>query len=182
MRGGYGWMLIGRAVLALALGGIAVFAPLTTLAAVLLVVAVYAIVDGALALAAAILGRIPTAWGLLHATLGVGCGFVILTHPALSAATLVAIVGAWAIVVGAVELSVGLRLRRRVGGAAWLALAGAVSIAFGVLLVAHPIAGAVALAWAVGIYALACGAALLPLGVAVLARLRRSAPDFAIVR
>jgi uncharacterized membrane protein HdeD (DUF308 family) len=52
----------------------------------------------------------------------------------------------------------------------WLALAGIVSIAFGVLLGLAPVIGAVVLTWWLGAYALAFGVALLVLASRLRAR------------
>jgi uncharacterized membrane protein HdeD (DUF308 family) len=46
----------------------------------------------------------------------------------------------------------------------WLGLAGAASVAFGVLVLIFPGAGAVAIAWAIGWYAILFGVFLLMLG------------------
>jgi uncharacterized membrane protein HdeD (DUF308 family) len=48
----------------------------------------------------------------------------------------------------------------------WLyAVAGIVSVLFGILLLIEPLAGAVALLWAIGIYAIIVGSAMLIAGI-----------------
>jgi len=53
------------------------------------------------------------------------------------------------------------RLRREISGEWWLALGGIASVAFGILLVRNPAAGALAVLWLIGIYALVWGLMLM---------------------
>jgi uncharacterized membrane protein HdeD (DUF308 family) len=46
-----------------------------------------------------------------------------------------------------------------------LALAGVLSIGFGVVVIAYPVSGAVAITWLIGIYALMFGGSLLAFGI-----------------
>ena len=53
------------------------------------------------------------------------------------------------------------RLRKEIEGEFWLALGGLASVAFGMPLVARPGAGALAVLWLIGAYAIAFGAILI---------------------
>jgi uncharacterized membrane protein HdeD (DUF308 family) len=66
-----------------------------------------------------------------------------------------------------------IRLRRRIAGEAWLALNGVLSVAFGVLTMLMPGAGALSLVWLIGAYAIAFG--LLLFGAALRLRHWRTA-------
>jgi len=61
------------------------------------------------------------------------------------------------------EIAAAVRLRREIRGEWVLVLAGIVSVAFGVLLAANPGAGALAVLWLIGSYALVFGALLVAL-------------------
>ena len=66
-------------------------------------------------------------------------------------------VGFWAIVTGLLEIVAAIRLRNVISGEWLMALSGALSILFGVLVVAQPDSGAVALVYLFGVYAILAG-------------------------
>ena len=74
-----------------------------------------------------------------------------------------------AIVRGVLDLVAAVRLRREIEGEWLLALSGVLSIIFGVVVFLFPSAGALTIAWLMGIYAAAWGIVLIGLGI----RLRR---------
>jgi uncharacterized membrane protein HdeD (DUF308 family) len=78
------------------------------------------------------------------------------------------VVAAWAIVTGALKLAGAVHLGRHGAGAGWLALAGAVSLLFGLLLLVAPGPGLLGLIWWIGAYGVVRGVTLL----AVALRLR----------
>jgi uncharacterized membrane protein HdeD (DUF308 family) len=80
------------------------------------------------------------------------------------------VVAAWAVVTGIVEIVLAIRLRTVIEGEVWMALAGAASILFGVLLVAFPAAGMLSVAWLISAFALVFGVFQIGLGW----RLRRT--------
>ena len=72
-------------------------------------------------------------------------------------------ISAWAIVTGLFEIAAATRLRNEMGE--WLlALSGALSVMFDVLVSAFPAAGAVGIAQVLGAYAMATGVVLIALG------------------
>jgi uncharacterized membrane protein HdeD (DUF308 family) len=91
--------------------------------------------------------------------------------PAFSALFLVLVIGANALVAGVLDIVSAVRLRQTVVGEWMLAVSGAASVAFGALAFLYPGAGALALVWLVGVYALATGGLML----AVSLHLRRLA-------
>ncbi len=78
---------------------------------------------------------------------------------------------------GVVDIIVALRLRKHIKGELLLVLSGVVSILFGAVVLMFPTgAGALALAWLVGLYAIVTGAMLLALSLNVRAWSRLNAP------
>jgi uncharacterized membrane protein HdeD (DUF308 family) len=85
--------------------------------------------------------------------------------PAMTALALIFFIGAWAVVTGIIEVAAAIKLRKEISGEWLLALSGLLSIAFGVLVLAFPFAGAVGISWVLGSYAMMGGIILIALGV-----------------
>jgi uncharacterized membrane protein HdeD (DUF308 family) len=89
--------------------------------------------------------------------------------------------GAWAIVTGALLLGASYRLNIPHGR--WLmALAGAISVIWGVLLIIWPLIGALVLTWWMAAYALIFGVAMLVLAFRLRSRRPVVAPPGAVPR
>src|ERR1700675_1583489 len=92
-------MFVLRGILALALGVLAFAAPAPTLAALILVFAAYAIVDGIFAIAFGAVTPGGTRWLLVIAgILGIAIGVYTLVSPQVTAVALVLLIGSFAIV------------------------------------------------------------------------------------
>jgi uncharacterized membrane protein HdeD (DUF308 family) len=162
------WIFLLRGLLAVVFGLLTIWQPMAALAALVLVFGVWAFIDGVAALALAITGW--RSWQLaLVGLLGIALGLVTLFRPGITAIGLYAAAAAWAIARGILEIVVAIELRRVVRGEAWLVLGGIASLLFGVLLIVLPAAGALALAWLIGLYALVFGGLMIGLAM----RLRR---------
>src|SRR5262245_2499837 len=97
------WILVLRGVLAVAFGVLAYLAPGITLATLVLFFGAFALVNGTLAVIAAISGRRqnPHWWVvLLEGGLGIAVGLLTLRAPGLTALALLLYIAAWAIVTG----------------------------------------------------------------------------------
>src|SRR5262249_43729517 len=79
--------------------------------------------------------------------------------PAITTLVLLFYIAAWAIVMGALEIAAAIRLRREIQGEFWMIFAGLLSVAFGVLVLAFPGAGALAALFYIGAWALLSGLA-----------------------
>jgi uncharacterized membrane protein HdeD (DUF308 family) len=164
------WALALRAAAAILLGIIAFALPGPTLAAIVILFGVYAILDGVLALIAAIRGlRRRERWGimLVEGLVGIGAGVIALGWPGIGALALVYLVASWALVTGALEIWTAVRLRRVITGEWLLILGGIVSIALACLVALFPNVGATVLVWWLGAYALAYGIIVLVLAIRV---------------
>jgi len=161
------WTFILRGVLAILFGVLAFFAPRFGIAILVGLFAAWAIIDGIGNLVAGIRTRgQDRSWWLevLEGLVSVAAGVVALLLPATAAQVLVLIIAAWAIVTGVIEIVMAVRLRRVIDNEVWMALAGAASILFGVILVLFPAAGALSLVWLIGSFAIAFGAFLIIFG------------------
>jgi uncharacterized membrane protein HdeD (DUF308 family) len=160
----YWWVLVVRGVMAIAFGVFAFVWPQQTIAALVLAFGATAIVDGAFAVAAAIGGhRLTPYWWvlLLQGLLGIGVGALTLFNPAITTVALLVYIAVWAIGMGVLQIIAAVRLRHDITGEWWVALGGIAGIAFGILLIRDPSAGALALLWLIGSYALVWGAMLM---------------------
>jgi len=161
------WAVVLRGVLAILFGVIALVMPGVTLAALVLAYGAYALADGLFSLVALVFGhRGQRPWGslLLEGLLGIGAGVATFFLPGLTLRVLVTLVAAWAIVRGVFLIAAAVRLRKEIRGEWLLALAGVLSVALGVLIFLMPVAGAVAIAFTLGVYAIAFGLVLAVLG------------------
>ena len=84
--------------------------------------------------------------------------------PGLTALVLLMVIASWAIGVGVLQVVAAIRLRKEIEGEWALGLSGLLSVAFGILAALHPGAGALALLWMIGGYAIAFGVLLVALG------------------
>ena len=155
-----------RGVAAILFGVLTFVVPGLTLTALVLLFGAYALVDGMFNIIAAVRRRAgdPPWWLLLlEGIVGVTAGVVTFVLPALTAATLVYIIAAWAIVTGVLEIVAAIRLRKEVKGEWLLILNGALSLLFGAVLLALPGAGLLVIVWWIGAYAIVFGILLIAL-------------------
>ncbi len=165
------WALALRGLAAILFGVLAFIWPGITLTALILLFGAYMLVDGVFAIVAAVRAAGDDArWWLLlvEGILGVLAGIVAFVLPGLTALALLYFVAAWALVTGVLEIIGAVRLRKEIEGEWVLALSGALSVLFGVLLVMIPApAGLLSLVWLVGTYAVAFGVLLVVLALRV---------------
>jgi|Tabmets5t2r1_1033131.scaffolds.fasta_scaffold47255_2 uncharacterized membrane protein HdeD (DUF308 family) len=165
----YWWAVALRGTVAVVFGVVAWIWPDITVRALVLLFGFYALVDGLLALAALFVGgqmvRDRRGWLLVEGIAGIAAGIVTFVWPGITALVLLYLIAAWAIATGVLEVVVAVWLRRELRGEWLLALVGILSILFGVFLVLRPSEGAVAVVWALGLYALVFGVALVALGL-----------------
>jgi uncharacterized membrane protein HdeD (DUF308 family) len=107
----------------------------------------------------------------------VAAGVVAMLAPGITALVLIAVMGANAIVTGVFDLIAAVRLRKRGRNAWMLFLIGILSAVFGIVVLPYPGAGALALVWMIGTYALIIGALLFVLGITARGWLRGGFSD-----
>jgi uncharacterized membrane protein HdeD (DUF308 family) len=162
------WSLMLRGLLGVVLGVIAFAWPGITLAGIVIVFGAYALIGGVLSIAGAVkAAQAHERWGVLviEGVLGIAAAAVTVLWPAITAIALVYIIGAWAIVIGAMEIAAAVRLREFISGEWLLLLSGIASLVFGILIMMNPLIGAVVMALWFGIYAFVFGVILIALAM-----------------
>ena len=150
------WILGIRGVVAIVFGILAVVWPGVTALVLALLFGVFAIATGINQLVAAMRRAADPghrAARLVAGVVGVVLGLLAILWPGITILALAVVIGAWAIITGVSDLWLA---TRELGGW-WLALVGAVSIVVGLFILLRPGAGAVAIAWTIGVYAIVAG-------------------------
>jgi uncharacterized membrane protein HdeD (DUF308 family) len=160
------WAVVLRGVMAILFGVLAWTWPGVTMGALILMWGAYCFADGVLAIVSAVSGSSGQPWWVLalEGGIGLGAAAVAFLYPGLTAIALVYLISAWAIATGILEIAAAIRLRAEIKGEFWLALAGLASVAFGLLLLAQPGVGVLAIVWMIGAYAFLFGVILIALG------------------
>ena len=155
------WLLLLRGVAAIAFGLLAFLWPDLTLLTLIFLWGLYAIADGIIALWAAIASKggeiAPRWWLAVVGIAGIVAGALAFVWPGMTALVLLLFIASWAIVIGVLQIWGAIRLRKEIEGEWLLALSGALSVAFGVIMFAQPGAGALAVVWLIGWFAILAG-------------------------
>ena len=150
-----------RGALAIAFAVVILIWPDIGLTALVALFGAFALVSGIATIAAAF--NLPIrggqrAWLVFEGLLGIAVGVVVFVWPDLSALGLLYAIAAWAIAIGIFEIALAFVLPLSGGRSLLVALGGLLPVAFGVIMFAHPGAGAVALLALVAAFALVTGA------------------------
>ena len=153
------WLLLLRGIAAIVFGILAFVWPGITLLTLIFLWGAYALVDGIFALWSAISGKgggeLGSRWWLVVVGIcGVLAGLLAFVWPGVTALVLLLFIAAWAIVTGALQVWGAIKLRKEIEGEWLLILCGLLSIAFGLILVAQPGTGALAVIWLIGTFAI----------------------------
>jgi len=153
------WMLLLRGIAAVIFGVLALAWPGLTLLTLILVYGAFTLIDGVLAIIAAITGGAPAPrwWLAVVGLLGIATGLLMFTMPGLTGLVLLYFIAGWAIATGVFQIVGAINLRKEIDNEWFLILGGIVSVLFGVGVMMAPGAGALALLWVIGIYAVFIG-------------------------
>jgi uncharacterized membrane protein HdeD (DUF308 family) len=163
-----GWRGVAiRAVAAIAFGVLTLVWPELTLWALVILFGAYVLVDGVFSLAAASKpeGRARRGWLVFEGIVGIAAGIVTFLWPDITALALLYVIAAWAFLSGVFRIAAAISQRRLIQNEWLLALTGAASIVFAILLVITPGAGALVITWLIGWFALVFGVLLLALAL-----------------
>jgi uncharacterized membrane protein HdeD (DUF308 family) len=154
------WVLLLRGLIAIAFGVLIWMRPGISLAALILLFGAYVLADGVLGVWAAISERkdrehwwVLLLWGLV----GIAVGILTFMAPGITALSLLFYIAIWAMMTGVLQIVSAIRLRKEIEGEWLLILGGLISVLFGVMLVAQPGAGALAVLWLIGTYSVFFG-------------------------
>jgi uncharacterized membrane protein HdeD (DUF308 family) len=171
LAGNWGWILV-RGVLGVIFGILCFAWPGISLIALVFLFGAYAFMDGAIAIAAGLSpsGRGRDAALVILGVLGLIAGVFAFLWPGITAVALLLLIGVWAIIKGIVEIVEAIRLRKEIEDEWLFILSGLLSFLFGVIVLARPGVGALAIVWLIGAWALVFGA----ITIALAFRLRRA--------
>ena len=160
------WVVVIRGVAAVVFGILTFMWPGLTLAALVVLFGAYALCDGVFAVVLAVRRRTGERWWmlLLAGIAGIVVGLIALTMPGITAVALIYVIAVRAILVGALEITAAVRLRKVIDREWIMALGGIASILFGVLILGYPASGALAVLLWIGTFSIIIGAALIGLG------------------
>jgi uncharacterized membrane protein HdeD (DUF308 family) len=154
------WVPVLRGIAAIVFGIMAFMYPGLTLAVLVIFFGAWVLVDGIFRAAGAISGRASDSdWGfhLIIGIVGIIIGLLTFRAPQITALALLIYIAAWALMIGASEIALAIKLRKEIKGEWFLILMGLASIIFAVLLLWNPAPGALALIWLIGSYAIVFG-------------------------
>lgn len=168
------WIPLLRGVVLLALGCYALFFPRLTAFGFTQVVGAFLIVDGVLAIIAAILGHTHSRIGtIVRGVLAILIGGFVFANPVIVAGVTVIVImymiAVGVIIGGVVEIATAIRVRKEIEGEGWMMAAGALSVIFGVLLMIAPLSFGVMIIQILGGFAIFFGITM----VALALRMRR---------
>jgi uncharacterized membrane protein HdeD (DUF308 family) len=153
------WLILLKGICAIIFGLLALAWPGVTVLTLVLFYGAFALVDGVLALAAAIKGGVPAPrwWLAVVGIIGIGAGILTFAWPGITALVLLFLIASWAIATGIMQIIGAIRLRKEIDDEWLLIASGALSVLFGIILVVQPKVGVLALVWVIGAYAILYG-------------------------
>ncbi len=154
------WIPVLRGVAAIIFGVIAFTHPVMAAVTLVWFFGAWVLIDGIFRIVGALGHRDSDPdWGfnLIIGILGVIVGLLTFHAPAITALALVIYIAAWALMIGATEIALAIKMRREIKGEWFLILMGLASIIFAGPLFWNPLAGAAALIWIIAWYAVIMG-------------------------
>jgi uncharacterized membrane protein HdeD (DUF308 family) len=162
------WVPVIRGIAAIIFGIIAFTHPVMAAATLVLFFGAWVLIDGIFRVVGAIGHRASDKeWGsdLIIGILGIIIGLLTFHAPGITALALVIYIAAWALMTGATEIALAIKMRREIKGEWFLILMGLASIIFAAFLLWNPLAGAAALIWVIAWYAVIVGVLAIFFGV-----------------
>jgi len=154
------WVPVIRGIAAIVFGIIAFTHPVMAIATLVLFFGAWVLIDGIFRVVSAIGHRASDSdwgWHLVIGIIGIIVGLLTFHAPQVTALALVIYIAAWALMIGASEIVMAVKLRHEIKGEWFLILMGLASIVFAVLLLWNPVAGAAAVIWLIAWYAVVLG-------------------------
>lgn len=161
--------LVLRGVIAIIFGIVAMSAPIETAVSLALLWGIWAAVDGISSIYQAFTpegSREGRVWLVVMGSIALIAAFIAIVDPGFAATVLTLVLGVWLVVRGAFELA-GAAVATGWGPRWVIVLSGILSIVLGVLFMLNPAAGAVSIAFTLGVFALAWGVTFVAAGIAL---------------
>lgn len=166
------WLILLRGISAILFGICAFMWPGLTLVTLTMLFAAYAFVDGVIEVVHAVSHRRDLEhWGLLllEGVFGISFGVMAFLSPEVTTVVgglIVAFyIATWAIITGVTRIVMAIRLRKEIEGEWLLGLSGAISILFGVFIMARPAVGALGMLYFVASWAIFLGVCLVAFAI-----------------
>ena len=157
------WLLVLVGLLSFVAGVIILIKPGDSLATLAVIAGIFLLVDGILELASSFMSTAPANRGMvaLFGAITAIVGVLLIRHPIGGVAAVALLIGLWLIVIGVIRFATAFDEYDHRG---WYALAGAVELIAGIVIVASPDIGFATLALLVGIGFIINGLGLAALG------------------
>lgn len=170
------WVVLLRGIFAVLFGIIALAWPAITVWALVVVFAVYVIVDGVVLAVQSVRDKVDGwGWWLAMGVVSVLAGLVALFWPGITALALLYIIAFYAILFGITGIVGGVRFRKvHESGWVWSVVAGILAVLFGIVLLIFPGEGILGLIVLLGIYAILFGVLLVLLAFQVRAAAKKA--------
>lgn len=152
------WLVLLEGIAAVVIGFLLLTAPAMTTLVLVQVLGIYWFVTGIFSIVSIFIDSSMWGWKLAAGILGIIAGIVVINHPLWSAVlvptVLIIFLGIEGLVIGAINIFQAFR-----GGGWGIGVLGALSILFGIVLIANPLLAAVSLPLVLGILGLVLGIA-----------------------
>lgn len=158
------WVFLIRGTIAVLFGIMALVWPGLTLNTLMWLFGFYVIFDGVVAIWHGITNRDERdhRWAsVLIGIAGIVTGLLVIILPGLSAITVILLIAAWMIVIGALQIMSAIRLRKVMANEWFLGASGLLSVLLGLSFMIFPGAGALALVTVIGVFAIVFGVLLI---------------------
>jgi uncharacterized membrane protein HdeD (DUF308 family) len=162
------WALLIRGIAAVIFGILAFVWPGATWMAIAILFGAYAFVDGVFAIVSAVrAAEAHQRWWpfLIEGIVGLIIAAIAFYDITVVALALYVTIAVWAFVTGILEIVAAVQLRKQIAGEIWLIFGGIVSILFAAFMFWRPVAGALAVIWIIGIYAVVFGITMIALAL-----------------
>ena len=162
------WALLIRGIAAVIFGILAFLWPGATILAIGILFGAYALVDGIFAIVAAVrAAETQQRWWplVVEGIVGILIAAITFYDVGITLLALYFTIAAWAFLTGIFEIVAAMQLRKLIPNEFWLIIGGIASILFGALMIWRPLAGALAVIWLIGAYAIVFGVIMIALSL-----------------
>lgn len=159
-------LMVFRGILAILFGVLAFSWPAIAIYTLVLLFGAYALIGGIISIIVSTKHPRSQRWWLLsEGIVGVLAGGIAFAWPGITAITLLYIIAFWAIWIGVLHIIAAVELRKDITNEWLLIFSGILSVVFGIIVIARPGAGAVAMVWLIALYAIIFGILFVAFGL-----------------